>query len=47
MSQKGKIIFLAGKMGVGKTTYSKQLATNPNTIYLSEDNRQADFAQAP
>jgi len=37
MNDKGKLIFFTGKMAVGKTTYSKKLASELNAIYVSED----------
>lgn len=37
MNKKGNLIFFCGKMGVGKSTYSKKLANELNAVYLSED----------
>ena len=37
MIEKGTLIFFTGKMGVGKTTYSKKLAEESKAVYLSED----------
>lgn len=37
MDQKGMLYFFCGKMGVGKTTYSIDLAIKIKAIYLSED----------
>ncbi len=35
--KRSKIIFYTGKMGVGKSTHSKQLSLTSKAIYLSED----------
>ena len=37
MKEKGTLIFFCGKMGVGKSTYSKKLASELNAVFLSED----------
>ena len=37
MNKKGTLIFFCGKMGAGKSTYSKNLASELNAIFLSED----------
>lgn len=37
MTKKGTLIFFCGKMGAGKTTYSKKLANELNALFLSED----------
>ena len=37
MKTKGTLIFFCGKMGAGKSTYSKKLAGELNAVYLSED----------
>ena len=36
--KKGNLIFFCGKMGVGKSTYSKKLTSDLNAVFLSEDN---------
>lgn len=35
--EKGTLIFFSGKMGAGKTTHSKAIAKERNTVLLSED----------
>jgi len=35
----GTLIFLCGKMGAGKSTQSKVIATEYNAVLLSEDER--------
>lgn len=37
MNEKGTLIFFCGKMGSGKSTYSKKLASELNAVLLSED----------
>lgn len=37
MNEKGTLIFFCGKMGSGKSTYSKKLANELNAVLLSED----------
>ena len=37
MNGKGTLIFFCGKMGAGKSTYSKKLASELNAVFLSED----------
>ena len=37
MKKKGMLIFFCGKMGAGKSTYSKKLASDLNAVFLSED----------
>lgn len=37
INQKGTLVFFSGKMGAGKSTYSKKIATELNAILLSED----------
>lgn len=37
MTNKGTLIFFCGKMAAGKSTLAKKLASNPNSILLSED----------
>lgn len=37
MNRKGTLIFFCGKMGAGKSTYSKSLANELNAVFLSED----------
>lgn len=37
MNLKGTLIFFCGKMGSGKSTYSKRLASELNAVFLSED----------
>lgn len=37
MNIKGTLIFFCGKMGAGKSTYSKNLANELNAVFLSED----------
>ena len=37
MKNKGRMHFFAGKMAAGKSTLSKELATEENTILISED----------
>ncbi len=37
MNTKGTLFFFSGKMGAGKSTYSKKLADEENAILLSED----------
>ena len=37
MDEKGTLIFFCGKMGAGKTTYSRRLASKLNAAFLSED----------
>jgi shikimate kinase len=43
MKKRSNIIFFTGKMGVGKTTYSKQLSNQLNAIYISEDEILSSF----
>jgi shikimate kinase len=43
MKKRSNIIFFIGKMGVGKTTYSKQLSNQLNAIYISEDEILSSF----
>lgn len=37
MDNKGTLIFMCGKMGAGKSTFSKKLAVELNAVLLSED----------
>jgi len=37
MNKKGTLIFFCGKMGAGKSTYSKKLADEIGAVFLSED----------
>lgn len=37
MNARGTLIFFCGKMGSGKSTYSKKLANELNAVYISED----------
>ncbi len=37
MSKKGTLIFFCGKMGAGKSTIAQELALEPKTVLLSED----------
>jgi predicted kinase len=37
MNGKGTLIFFCGKMGAGKSTYSRKLASESNAVFLSED----------
>ncbi len=37
MNEKGTLIFFCGKMGAGKSTYSKKLASELSAVFLSED----------
>ena len=37
MTTKGTLYFFSGKMGAGKSTYSKKLADELNAVLLSED----------
>lgn len=37
MNRKGTLIFFCGKMGAGKSTYSKNLANEISAVFLSED----------
>ena len=37
MSKKGKLFFLSGKMGAGKSTYAIKLSKNDGSVLLSED----------
>lgn len=37
MNETGTLIFFSGKMGAGKSTYAKQLASELKAILLSED----------
>ena len=37
MNDKGRLIFLCGKMGAGKSTKSKEIALQRNAVLLSED----------
>lgn len=37
MNLKGTLIFFSGKMGAGKSTYSRKLASELNAVFLSED----------
>ena len=37
MKNKGTLTFFCGKMGAGKSTLARQLACQPNSILLSED----------
>ena len=37
LSNQGELIFFCGKMGSGKSTYSKKLSQEIDAIYLSED----------
>lgn len=37
MNKKGTLIFFCGKMGAGKSTYSKNLANELSAVFLSED----------
>lgn len=37
MSKQGRLYFFCGKMGAGKSTYSKQLAQERQAVRLSED----------
>ncbi|MCB2183772.1 MAG: ATP-binding protein [Desulfobulbaceae bacterium] len=37
MNRKGTLFFFCGKMGAGKSTYSKNLANELSAVFLSED----------
>jgi len=37
MIEVGKLIFFCGKMGAGKSTKSKEFASESNAVLLSED----------
>lgn len=37
MNSKGTLIFFCGKMGAGKSTYSKKLSDDLNAVFISED----------
>ena len=37
MSNEGVLIFFCGKMGAGKSTESKKVATERNAVLISED----------
>jgi predicted kinase len=37
MTNIGQLVFFCGKMGAGKSTLARQLARQPNSILLSED----------
>lgn len=37
MNVKGTLIFFCGKMGAGKSTYAKKLASELGAVFLSED----------